>query len=84
MKDGLQCFSRKHTSLTESLEFRGTNGVKALTKLFGAFAVFGIRQCCPKLADPVRKLRTNDGVHYLIENEREVSAKLEYAQELVC
>lgn len=82
VKDSLQAFSSKQTSATESLHFKGTTGVKTLTKLFDAFAVFGIRQRWSKLTDPMRKLRTNDGVHYLIEREGEVCAKLEYVEDL--
>jgi hypothetical protein len=50
--------------------------------LIGTFAIFGIRQRSPKLVDPLRKLETYDGVHYLVEEEDRVSASLEYAKGL--
>ena len=34
------------------------------------------------MKDPLRKLQSNDGVHYLIEKEGEVSTKLDYAQDM--
>ena len=82
VKDGLQLFSRKQSCQSQTLEFKGTSGVKALTKIFGAFAVIGIRRRRPKLKDCVRKLQCNDGVHHLTEKEGEVNAKLDYAQDM--
>ena len=56
--------------------------MKELTKLFGAFAVFGIGRRHPKLKDSVRKLRTNDGVHYLVETEGQICARLVYTPDM--
>lgn len=82
VKEGLQAFSNKRACVSKSIKFENTRGVHALTELIGTFAIFGIRQRRPKLADPLRKLETYDGVHYLVEEEDRVSASLEYAKGL--
>jgi hypothetical protein len=82
LKEGLQAFSNKRACVSQAINFEQSTGVWELTKLFGSFTVFGIRQRRPKLADPLRKLETYDGIHYLVEQENRVSASLEYAKGL--
>jgi hypothetical protein len=82
LKEGLQAFSNKRVCVSKLIEFKQSAGVNELTKLIGCFAVFGIRQRRPKLADRMRKLEIYDGVHYLLEEDDRVSASLEYAKGL--
>lgn len=82
LKSGLQAFSNKKACVSEVIQFSNTAGVHILTEILGALAVFGIRRRRPKLADQMRKLETNDGIHYLEEEEDKVSASFEYARGL--
>ena len=78
---GLTCGSKRRRYVSETLKFIGSDGVKLLTSLFGNYSVFGIRMRRPRIDAPRRPLRSNDTVHYIVENEEVSSCVLSYASD---
>ncbi len=74
--------SKREAFACEFLVFRNNNGVDALTSLLGTLTVLGMRRKRPRVDAGPSPLRTNDIVHYLVEEEAVVSARLVYAKEV--
>jgi hypothetical protein len=79
---GLTAVSKREAFACEFLVFRNNNGVDALTSLLGTLTVLGMRRKRPRVDAGPSPLRTNDIVHYLVEEEAVVSARLVYAKEV--